>query len=314
LTGFSNSTRTYFQIRRLIKNENPKVIHLSSSSSLALIKDFSIISFARRFNIPVVMHWHFGRIPTLSVQKNWEWKLLSSIIRKSAFSIVIDNKSYKTLISAGFANVQNIPNPIDLDFEQNAKTFSEKIHTRVQGRIIFVGHIIKDKGVYELVEACTHLTEIKELLLIGPYEEDVKKELFKIADKRSNGVWLRFKGPLVKDHVLQQMRNSPILVLPSYTEGFPMVVIEAMAMGCAVIATDVGAIPEMLAVSTKTPCGICVPVQDIEKLKEAVLSLVKDPNKAELMGKMGIKRVLNHFTLDIVMNQYKSVWENAAIN
>ena len=300
--------------KRLIRDNKPSLIHLVSSSSLALYKDYFLIGLARMFKIPVVMHWRFGRIPALADSRNWEWKLLKAVIRRSCISIVIDSKSYKTLQNAGFKNIVNIPNPLGMDIEQKSKAIFGKLNLRQKNRLIFVGHIVRSKGVYELVEACSQLPIVHELSLIGPGEEDIKHELEAIASKRENGTWFKLIGALNKDQVLEQMIYSPVLILPSYTEGFPNAVLEGMAMGCAVIATDVGAIPEMLNVQSKNPCGICVTPKHVEKLKEAILELMHDPAKMEEMGRNGVERVLSTYTMEKIAVKYECVWENAAIN
>jgi glycosyltransferase involved in cell wall biosynthesis len=182
------------------------------------------------------------------------------------------------------------------------------------GRIIFIGHIIKEKGVYELAEACSQIPSVKELVLIGHYESSVKNELLKRASHRTDNTWLKMPGELSHEEVLDFICNSDILVLPSYTEGFPMVIIEAMAMGCPVIATDVGAIPEMLEADGEYPCGICVPVKDAEILKDTISELMADPVKRIAMGRNGAARVLKHYTVGKIAGMYKSVWQAAVYN
>lgn len=309
-SGVRNFFRIYTLVRKSIKETKPCVIHLVTSSSLALFKDYIILCLARKENLPIIIHWRFGRIPWLVVSRNWEWKMLSLVIQKSTKSIVIDAKSYETLVTAGYTNIINIPNPIAMDVEQKAKAIIRKTYHRQQGRVVFVGHIIRNKGVFELVEACTHLPVIKQLMLIGPYEENIKNELLKIAGKKEDGIWLNFAGVLIKDEVLEQMYTSPILAIPSFTEGFPNAILEGMAMGCAVIATDVGAIPEMLDIQSNKPCGICVPPHNVEKLKEAILELLQNPSKTEMIGKNGIHRVLNNYSIEKITECYKSVWND----
>ena len=311
-SGIYNSLWINIEFRKLLKNNKPSLIHLVSSSSLALFKDYLLVTLAKKLKIPVILHWRFGRIPSLAAQGNWEWKLLNVVIKTSTLSIVIDSKSYNTLSNAGFTNIVNIPNPLGLDIEQKSRALFGKFNQRQQDQLIFVGHILRSKGVYELIEACSQLPLIKKLLLIGPCEENVKKDLRAIARKRENGVWLNLVGELSKDQVLEHMFISPVLVLPSYTEGFPNAVLEGMAMGCAVIATDVGAIPEMLDIQSINPCGICIPPHNVEKLKEAILELVIDPSKIEAMGKNGMERVLNNYTFERIAEKYKTVWENAS--
>ena len=312
-TGIYNTSKLFLNLRKYIRVNKPTIIHLVSSASLALIKDCFIVYIANYHKIPIVLHWHFGRIPTLAKQRNWEWKLLRYIINKSNTSIVIDKKSYNTLLKEGVSNVINIPNPISYYAEQKIKILHDLNSVRQKGRIIFVGHVIKNKGIFELVEACVANNSVNELLIVGPYEEEVKNELSTIANQRDNGIWLKFIGQIAQNQVLDLMSKSYILALPSYTEGFPLVVIEAMAMGCSVIATEVGAIPEMIDSYSDTPCGICIPIQNAEKLKEAINNLIEDPIKSEIMGKRGIAKVIKNYTIENIHLQYLKIWEDALI-
>jgi glycosyltransferase involved in cell wall biosynthesis len=309
--GFFEFIKIYSDLKINLKKHKPDVIHLTSSPSLAFIKDYFLLRLARKYKIPVVTHWRFGVIPKLAGEHNWEWKLLGHLIRKSLLSIVIDSKSYDTLLNAGFNNVVYIPNPISQDVERMVVQETQITNHKKKGQIIYVGHVVREKGVFELVDACTQIPMVEELLLIGPFEQNTKKELLLLADRKDGGRWFKLLGALPKEKVLESMQDSLILTLPSYTEGFPNVIIESMAMGCSVIATDVGAIPEMLAISSDYPCGICIPPMNVEKLRDSIISLLKDTELAQEMAKNGTSRVLSNYTLDNVMKEYYSVWERA---
>jgi glycosyltransferase involved in cell wall biosynthesis len=309
-TGILIYSQLIFKVLVYILKNKPSVLHISSSASISLMKDLMIIWLSKLLNIPTVLHWHFGRIPELALSQNWEWKVLCNVIQKSNYCIVIDNKSLNALLTAGFKNISFIPNPVGFSLEQKSRNLPDTIYQRSHGRLLYVGHIIRDKGVFELVEAISQLIGINELLLVGPYEEIMKEELMELANVRENGRWLKLTGILDADEVLEQMKKSPILALPSYTEGFPYVVLEAMAMGCAIIATDVGALPEILAVGCSSQCGICVPVKNVNQLKDAISDLVNDPVRTVALGKNGIDRVLDNFTLKKVVEQYQNVWRN----
>jgi glycosyltransferase involved in cell wall biosynthesis len=140
---------------------------------------------------------------------------------------------------------------------------------------------------------------------------EIKKELEGIAAGKRNGTWLKFSGQQNKEQVLEIMSNSPLLVLPSYTEGFPMVIIEAMAMGCAIIATDVGAIPEMLALSGDKPCGIGISCRNADMLEKAILTLLNDTEYTKILGQRGIQRVLNAYNGERVNDEYLKAWSMA---
>jgi glycosyltransferase involved in cell wall biosynthesis len=309
LTGISNSLKTYYGTLFILKKNKPDLIHLASSASFALIKDYLIVEAARRRNIPIVMHWHFGRVPDLAVAKNWEWSLFKYVIRHCTLSIVIDPKTLETLQKEGISNILYIPNSMAPDVENKAKGLKHnKNQHRNKNKLIYVGHVIKDKGVFELVEACSKIPAIDELMLVGSYSEEIKKELAVIAAKKNEGTWLKFTGQQSKEQVLEIMSNSSVLALPSYTEGFPMVIVEAMAMGCAIIATNVGAIPEMLAITSDKPCGICIPPQNVDKLEAAILSLFGNAENINILGQRGVERVLKTYNFEKVNGEYLKAW------
>lgn len=310
LTGVQNSIQTLYRTLNLLKDK-PSVIHLATSASLSLLRDYLIIFLAGRKGIPVIVHWHFGRIPELQERKNWEWRMLIRVAKKCARNIVIDKRSFMTLSRNGILHLANIPNPLSVETTRIAENLQGKPGNRIKNRLIFVGHILKSKGVYELVESCLGLEEPPELIMIGPYEPPVKSDLERLAASRNGGSWLMFTGTLNHIEVLERMRMTQILVLPSYTEGFPMVVIEAMAMGCALIATDVGGIPEALAVGSEAACGLCIPPGQVPPLRNAITELLADPEKIELYSRNGITRALTHYTMDNIEMQYRKAWKQA---
>jgi glycosyltransferase involved in cell wall biosynthesis len=307
--GLFEGFKIFRELKRNIKSNKPDIIHLTSTPSLALIKDYFILGIAKRNRIPLVLHWHFGSMPSIFQVNNWERKLISYIIRECSQNILIDSESYRTLAREGFANIAYIPNPVSLKLEDKIRAYTEIPVKPGKISLTFVGHVIREKGIYELVEACCLIPEIEELKIIGSFYPSVKEELEILSGKKSSNEWLKFYGNLGNDEVLEIIHNSNILILPSYTEGFPMVILEAMAMGCAVIATDVGAIPEMLAIVSDKPCGICVPPRNVGKLKEALINMISDLAGTHQMGRHGRDRVLLNYTFTQVMELFKFSWK-----
>lgn len=304
-------------IQAMKKNINlyqPSVIHLTSSASLAIFKDYLILRLAKKFKIPVIIHWRFGRIPELAIKKNWEWRLISHIIKISACSIVIDDHSNKTLIDAGFKNVVNIPNPISEDLAKIARQHKNIARNVEAGKVLYVGHVEQNKGVFELLEACVSIIAVKRLVLVGPALDSVKTQLQTIARKRGNDSWLFFAGAKSNKDVFSKISSSELLVLPSYTEGFPYVILEAMALACPLVATNVGAIPEMLNIKSDLPAGICVPVKDVEILRASIEKLLLNKELSASYGQNGLNRVLENYTLDKIYKQYHHIWRTVANN
>lgn len=312
--GIIESVRIIYEFKGILRKNSPGLIHITSSASFSLLKDYFLLRIARRKNIPVIYHWRFGRIPDLYLKNNLEWKALCRIVRGSSLSILVDKNSYSTLLKSGFTNITCIPNPIGIEIQQKSSKIAGFNRSRRPGRLLFAGHVIRQKGVLELVQACAQLAEVKELILVGPFDEQIKKQLMDLAGIRDNGVWMHLPGNSEREHVLEYMAESPVLVLPSYSEGFPNVIIEAMAMGCAIIATHVGAIPEIISSNSDCPAGICIPPQDVESLKCAIQDLLSHEDKILAMGKSGMERVLSYYSIQNVFEKYVVVWNEIYTN
>lgn len=285
----------------------PDCVHITTSASWALNKDRVYLWIASFFKVNVVFHYHFGRIPELAKTQNWEWNKLITCLQKAKQAIVIDPYSYQVLLDNGFGDkVSYVPNPCSPFVEAIAK---RPVKKKERNKFIFVGHVYPAKGVYELVEVFIRLKEKVDLEIIGLCSDKMCEELKEKAASKSEGKWLNIVGNKDRDYVLRKMETAEALILPSYTEGFPNVVLEAMACGCPVIATNVGAIEEMLSVrSTSDSCGICVFPKDVDGLVSALEQLMNNDLLKKAFAQNGKRRILNHYTMEQVFPLYQKVW------
>jgi len=102
---------------------------------------------------------------------------------------------------------------------------------------------------------------------------------------------------------------ADICVLPSLSEGMSNAILEYMAAGKPVIATDVGGNPELVKNGFN---GLLVEKEDAQGLKEALLKLIQDKEKRQIMGQNGLSRVKAEFTMEAMMAQYEKLYEQAA--
>jgi glycosyltransferase involved in cell wall biosynthesis len=176
-------------------------------------------------------------------------------------------------------------------------------------QLIYVGHILPSKGLRELMEACNRFPDDLKwrLKIIGPgsniaFKEELQDKLTHKTRKR-----VEFLGELSHGMTMQLLSQSDILVLPSYSEGFPNVILEAMAAGKAILATEVGAIPEMIQ-GEKGACGLCVPPREVGPLAESLELLLRDKQLRVSMGRAGRLHAEKSFALPVVFSRLKGLW------
>ena len=290
--------------RKEITSNHYDILHLTSSASISLLKDFIMLRMARRRGIKTIIHFRFGRIPELIEKNNWEWKLLKIVVKLADKVIVIDKASYNTLIKTGFNNVVLLPNPV-APAVLNIVASNSSIK-REQGVVLFVGHVVKTKGIFELIEACKQIPNIK-LRIVGHIEAETR---LKIEDVSNNAKWIEIIGEEPYDEVIKEMLRCDIFVLPTYTEGFPNVILESMACGCAIVASSVGAIPEMLEDENDKKCGLQVAPQDVIGLCSAVKSLLYDDAMKAEFRLNATNRVNEKYNMLSIWKQLCLIWNN----
>lgn len=303
--GFKNYTKIYKGILNRLKYQNFDVVHFCTSASLSLFKDVILLKAVKNRGIKTVIHFHFGRIPDLYNKRNWEQKLLHKTIKLADKVVVIDQMSYNALVNEGYKNIALLPNPLTPKvleiIEQNKSIKTE------EKKIVFAGHCLNTKGIFELIEACKELENIK-LKMIGTVSEDTRSRLLEKAGKNS-GEWLEIAGEQDYEITIKEMLSAGIFVLPTYTEGFPNVILESMACACPIVTTKVGAIPEMLDIVNGENYGICIEPKNVEQLKISLQKMLDDRDYALQCGKNAQKRVNEMYSMPIIWRQLESIWK-----
>lgn len=306
--GIKDYSRAIKETKKHLQNKRYDVLHLCTSAQLGLFKDYVIIREAHRRGTKVVLHLHFGRTPFLLEKGGFESRLLRRVLKSADTVIAIDPPSYDSLINKGYKSSYYLPNPLSTDIIKYMEDESSRTK-RIDNRVLFVGHVIPSKGVLELVTACKEIVG-SELVYIGTYEEGIRQEILRLARIRDNGSWVKFLGPLPHIEVIKEMLSCDVFVLPSYTEGFPNVILEAMACGCAIVATDVGAIPEMLKMDGERHCGILIKPYKTDELRNAINSMSNNVLfKKQCMDNAKV-RVRQQYAIPVIWEELIKIWKN----
>ena len=294
------------QARKRLKTEKYDTVHIVTSASLSLIKDLVMIRLAHRYGAKAVIHFHFGRIPDLLIANGFESKLLRKVLKKADIAVTMDKKSFDALSDKGYSNIYYLPNPITESIIERANLERQSIK-RISGKLLFVGQVLPTKGIYELVEACKSIKGI-QLHIIGNAQDSIKEDLNTRFGSGDSNYLLR--GTLSRDEVFREMMSAELFILPSYSEGFPNVVLEAMACHSPIIATTVGAIPEMLDIDGDA-CGVCVKPKDVEGLQKAIFFLLDNKQKANELSDKAFVRVKSFYSTSVVWKQLIDIWQKA---
>jgi len=183
-----------------------------------------------------------GRLPAILSQRSWEWRLLRHAMLLSSCVVLLDMKS-ESVVREALPDYLSKQFPTQLIWKWWSKCFSGRVsqtQSKHVHQISYAGHICPAKGIRELVEACRLINGIAfELNLVGSIEDSFRAELLSIAAEAHQTSWLHFRGTLARIDAMGFIRDADLFVLPSHTEGFPIVVLEAMALRKPIVATNV---------------------------------------------------------------------------
>jgi glycosyltransferase involved in cell wall biosynthesis len=152
---------------------------------------------------------------------------------------------------------------------------------------LFLGWVDREKGIFELLECAQLLSESGDVpafkVIIAGDGSAMAETRRKLNDPRLGSV-VELLGWIDSDAKVERLRRAHLLVLPSYMEGMPNAIIEAMATGLPVVATDVGAVGDVVCDGVN---GFLIPPRDIDRLAKALRQLLLDAPLRERMGRAG---------------------------
>ncbi len=176
-------------------------------------------------------------------------------------------------------------------------------------KILSLSRLVPRKGLPTFIEALGIVAKKARFpfkVTIGS-EGPLKEELRKRAKDLGIENKIEFPGFIEDSQKVALCQSHNIFVLPSLHEGFPIVSLEAMATGMAIVATNVGGIPDEV-----TDNGILVPKENPEKLAKALVKLINNFELREEMGNKSRKRIEKLFTWEKVGRQYEKLFKKAA--
>ncbi len=309
--GGMQSMRDTWRTWRALRRARPQAMHLCTSAQISLFRDIAMLSLARMAGVRSHYHLHFGRVPDISRRKTIEWRLLRLAAGLASVVIPIDADSEAALarvLPAG--RVVRLPNCLDLAALE-AERDASWVDDRQLGvtRVVFVGHVKEAKGALDLATAARRIANdcVLELEFVGPVDAECRARI----EATAAGEPLRvvFRDSRSHAWAMESVRRAHVLALPSHTEGFPNVVMEAMALGIPVLGTRVGAIAEMLDADGSFPCGLVVAPRDTVALAASLGRLLADRALAQRMGAAGRMRFVANYSSSAVVGRLLGLWK-----
>jgi|APTNR8051073442_1049403.scaffolds.fasta_scaffold08109_2 glycosyltransferase involved in cell wall biosynthesis len=288
---------------------NIDVVHINMAADGSTYRKLTLVMFCRVVRLPTILHLHGSRFADFFNGLPTPLQVCVRIGFNRAWRVVVLGDSLRTLlcdrVGVDPGKIEVLPNavpvPAHVDVPQRQSHDGPV-------RLLFLGRLGTRKGVPDLLEALSRET-VQALSWQATLAGDGEVEAYS-ARAAALGVAARidFTGWVGERDVVRLLRTSDVLILPSYNEGLPMAILEAMAYGLAVVTTPVGAIDEVIIDGTN---GLLVPAGNPDRLAEAVGRIINDTALRVLLASNARRYAEQHLDVSVYARKVIGMYRNA---
>jgi sugar transferase (PEP-CTERM/EpsH1 system associated) len=297
------------KLARLLKKEQIEILHLHNSTAF-----FYGVLAGKIAGVPVIIYTEHARDIFPSMRVRIADKALSLFTHRI---VVVAEYLKRNLVRYEKFNPKKItviyngvdPQKFNGDFDSRAvkKTFDIDEDRLVIGIVARLDPIKNHKCLLRAMKMV--VAELpKTILLIvgdGPFLQELKS----FINTLSLNSYVRFLG--MRSDIPELMSIMDVFVLCSLSEGLPLTLLEAMASGRAIIATNVGGIPEVIEHGIN---GLLVEPDNHRALTEAIIQLLRDKSLAKRISESARNKLMENFTLDKMTEKYKEIYQDCISN
>ena len=228
----------------------------------------------------------------------------SLLLHMGAVVIVLSTRMQRYLVEHNFSlpSTRLVPNGVDIERFKPALLPQEGSSKTV----VCVSKMRYEKGIDALLQAWRLVHEQvpdARLILVG--SGPIQPQLTQLADALGISASVEFAG--LQGDVPAQFQRGTIAILPSRWEGMPNALLEAMACGMACVATRVSGSEDLIQEGVN---GLLVEPDDYDAMAQALLTLLRDPQRAATYGKAARAMVEQHYTLQQIIDMYTDIYHH----
>jgi glycosyltransferase involved in cell wall biosynthesis len=296
---------------RAVSAFHPDVCHIATAFGLSFIKHSVCVAVARVLGSKVLLHPHCS-FYFLYERKGRAWQYFVRKIISLCHGVVALSNEWKKLaeIVPG-SRTFYLPNAINLaEFVEvgQEKIGSTTAHTCLT--VLYLGHLGRAKGTFDLISAAKIVLEATHGVLfelVG--HEQISGDIEQLNDQVMNAgleQYIHIRSAVNGAGKIELFRSADIFVYPSYHEGMPMAVIEAMACGLPIVATKVGGLPDLVPPGLN---GLLVPAGQPDQLANAIHQLIVNPQLRSSMQMSSFRLAQENFDIEKLVSRLLEIYQ-----
>ena len=297
-----------------------------SRSRAGFLRDMLMIWSAWLCGCRIIVHNHGGDYDAFYCVQPRFWRFLIRHTLRRVHRIIVLSERLRGMFDFDPTLEERITVVLNgLPFALNAAPRGRRLRQDRPVRLMFLSNLIQSKGYFEVLEAVAILRKTTatslEAVFAGRFlssaddpapmsPEGAETRFHEYVAANDLGNVVRYLGPVIGEAKQRLLETSDFLLLPTnyFTEGQPISIIEAMAYGCVVIATDYRAIPDMVVDGVT---GVLVEYGRPDRIADAIRKIVAEPDRYEAMSKSAVEHYEQHFTMQRHLDAIVPLLESA---
>lgn len=288
----------------------PQMVFIHVGGNASMYRKAPFIIGSRLFGRRVLTHFHAGDFNYYFHHQSrpGQWLIMQSL--GMSHCLIACSQELQQILRKYLpeARIVVVPNSVDTAIFTQEPNAADKLHGDESVSLLFVGAMGKLKGELDLLTALERvIPQVPQLriMLLGHGSESVRE----LCEEMGIGSVIEQCGPVPMDERMDYFRRADMFVLPTYAEGMPVCVIEAMAAGLPIISTPVGGIPELITDGCE---GWLVDPGNISALAEKITRLAMNKAERQSMGQAARSKAAR-FDRSVVMRRLTEVMRETAV-
>jgi glycosyltransferase involved in cell wall biosynthesis len=304
------------QSLRLVKIlifKRPQIMHQPITDRISFWKEAAFMLIARLFRVKIVGHLNGCLFPQLFENANRVVKHMIKAVMHLPSVIIATSNCWQSYLQESISpclDVVIIPNPITPDIAE-LSNHPKTATPETKPVILFVGSLGLRKGFFDALKAVPIVhSRILEAQFVFAGDVAIENEQKMVDRARFEAIankGVAFPGIVTGKEKLALFQEASLLILPSYFENLPLVVLEAMAAGLPLVVTPVGALPELIEEGIN---GFFVQPGDYEALAERIIYLLKNHEERKAIGMNNAAKFLQGFSPKFVIAKIEQTYFN----
>lgn len=305
-TKLTAALRGWLRVALLLRKLDAPLVHVQMSSRASFWRKSLVCLMARLAGRPYLLHIHSGEFLQFYASESGPLarRYIRNVLRNAVLVIALSEQWRKRLLDiCPTANIEVLTNAVALpDLAQR--------RTDGPPQLLYLGDIKATKGTHDLLRAFARIAARFPALQLVYGGTGSIDEIRALAAELGVADRVRLEGWLGADRKLQAFAAATLFALPSYAEGMPMALMEAMAWRLPTISTPVGGIPQLITAEVN---GLVVQPGDIDGLAAAIERLMSDPALRERLGRAGRATIGEGFTPESMLARLTRIYRRFGI-